>query len=225
MKGNRWWILAVGAALAFATSASAEEVVYFSNGTYMKVVSHEVRGDMVKVQLDGSGSIAFPARMIDKIESGSGVVFGGPTSGIFANQAAPRMAGAALGPPPGQTVVGVRSAEARQEDPDTIAAAKRAAEYRSTAMMPMSGRRAEMQYDDGTIAATRGAGPSGSQRLGNHFVVNPSSQNRGVFKPVRLQMKTGTAPVDAPQPDESAPPDADPAPDPGAQSGEAPPNP
>ncbi len=223
MRSKGWCILVVGAALALATTASADEVIYFTNGTYMKIVSHEVQGDMVKVRLDGSASIAFPSRMIDKIEGSSGIVFGGPASSVYANQIVARAPGTE-GQPSSQAVVGVRSREDREEDPDTIAAVQRAAAYRSTAMMPMSGRRAEGQYIDGSIAATRGAGPSGSTRLGNHYVIGTGSQSKSPFKPMRFAMKPGIPAAENPPEEGSFPPEQNPVMHPNAPTGDAPPN-
>ena len=223
MRGKRWCILAVGAALALATTASAEEVIYFANGTYMKIFSHEIQGDMVKVRLDGSGSIAFPSRMVDKIENASGIVYGGPANPVYANQIVARPPGTEA-PPSSTPVVGVRSAEARAEDPDTIAAARRATTYRATTMKPMSGRQAENEYIDGSIAATRGPGPSGSVRLGNHYVIGSGSRLSSPFKPMRLAVKPGIVPEESSPADGTSPPEANPVLDPGAPSEGAPPN-
>jgi hypothetical protein len=46
----------------------AEEVVYFTNGTSMPIRSHEIRGDMLHVDLGSDAFMAFPLYMVDKIE-------------------------------------------------------------------------------------------------------------------------------------------------------------
>ena len=56
-----------------ASAARADEIIYFTNGTYMKILAHEVKGDMIKVQMDGNGSMGFPTRMVDKIEKDMGI--------------------------------------------------------------------------------------------------------------------------------------------------------
>lgn len=50
-----------------AGTARAEEIVYFSNGSAMPIRSHEVRGDMIHVDLGGDAFMAFPLSMVDKV--------------------------------------------------------------------------------------------------------------------------------------------------------------
>lgn len=52
-----------------APIALADEVVYFTNGTFMRVLTHTVDGEMIRVTLEASASMAFPAHMVEKIES------------------------------------------------------------------------------------------------------------------------------------------------------------
>ena len=219
----KWCVLAIGISLAVVTVASAEEVIYFSNGTYMKIYSHEVQGDMIKVRLDGTASMAFPIRMVDKIENASGIVYGGPTNPVYPNQIVPQQPRADTPyPVSSAAVVGVRSNEAREADPDT--AARRAAASRMQAGGPLSGQAFDNQYPDG-IASTIGPGPSGTMRLGNHYVVgtnfNSVSGRPAPFKPARLGIKPGVSQDPGPG---GAPPEERPPQDSADSSGDAPPN-
>lgn len=54
--------------LLTAIPALAEEVIYFTNGTSMPIRSHEVRGDMLHVDLGSDAFMAFPLYMVEKIE-------------------------------------------------------------------------------------------------------------------------------------------------------------
>jgi hypothetical protein len=54
--------------LLAAAPALAEEIIYFTNGTSMPIRAHEVRGDMIHVDLGSDAFMAFPMYMVDKIE-------------------------------------------------------------------------------------------------------------------------------------------------------------
>lgn len=54
------------ALLALAMPAAAEQIINFTNGTSMPIRSHEIRGDMVHIDLGGDAFMAFP---YDKVES------------------------------------------------------------------------------------------------------------------------------------------------------------
>jgi hypothetical protein len=62
-------ISGVGLALIlFAGAASAEEIVFFANGSTMPIRAHEIHGEMLHVDLGSDGFMAFPLYMVDKIE-------------------------------------------------------------------------------------------------------------------------------------------------------------
>jgi hypothetical protein len=48
--------------------ARADEVIHFKNGTYLAIRAHEVKGDMVYVTLAADAVMAFPMKMVDRIE-------------------------------------------------------------------------------------------------------------------------------------------------------------
>jgi hypothetical protein len=63
-------------ALIFAAGPLlAQEVVYFTNGTTMPVMSHDVEDGMVHVALSPGSSMAFPMDQVDRIVKGGEEVF------------------------------------------------------------------------------------------------------------------------------------------------------
>jgi len=71
---NKGFVIAI-LLMAFAAGfASAEEVIYFTNGTAMPIRSHKVEGDQIKVDLGDNGFMAFPSSVVEKIEKAPGVV-------------------------------------------------------------------------------------------------------------------------------------------------------
>jgi hypothetical protein len=69
MLGARRFLLALIVVVAAATGlAQAEEIIYFTNGTSMPIRDHEVRGDMIHVDLGDDAFMAFPMRMVDRVE-------------------------------------------------------------------------------------------------------------------------------------------------------------
>jgi len=67
-------ILAVLPLLLLAGVVSADEVIYFTNGTSMAIHSHEVKDDMIHVDLGSKAIMAFPMRMVEKVESAGKIV-------------------------------------------------------------------------------------------------------------------------------------------------------
>ena len=82
-------IVALFAALALIAggAAWAEEILYFTNGTSMPIRSHEVRGEMIHVDLGDEAFMAFPMKMIDKIEAAGKEVALSPSFGRGNRQA------------------------------------------------------------------------------------------------------------------------------------------
>jgi hypothetical protein len=101
MWNARWRILLTVAALGAApTALLADEIVHFTNGAELAVHNHTVDKDMVKLDLGGNSSIAFPMSMVDKIVSAGQDVFLNP---VFhpSNQAVDAGAGGAATAPMG----------------------------------------------------------------------------------------------------------------------------
>jgi hypothetical protein len=108
-------------------------------------------------------------------------------------------------------VVGVRSREAKERDPDTIL--RQAMAGRQVPDRLLSGRQAESQFPDGTIAASmRQPGPPGTVRVGNHLSIATNKSGQATpFQPARFGMKRGVSkgakPVEgSQQPPQSQPP-------------------
>jgi len=79
MRQNCLVLLAVALVLT-AGSAWAEEIVHFTNGTTMPIRAHEVRGEMIHVDLGGDSFMAFPASMVEKVEQAGGHVLLDPSA-------------------------------------------------------------------------------------------------------------------------------------------------
>ena len=62
----------LGSLLLLAVPAAAEQIVYFTNGTTMAVMSHKIDGDMIQVDLGEGAKMSFPASTIDRVEDAGG---------------------------------------------------------------------------------------------------------------------------------------------------------
>ena len=67
MRRVRWIPVALALA-ALALPVFGEEILYFKSGSAMPVVSHEVDGEMIHVDLGDNAFMAFPLTMIDRVE-------------------------------------------------------------------------------------------------------------------------------------------------------------
>jgi hypothetical protein len=65
----RRFILPALLLLCLTGPALAEEIIYFTNGTSMPIRSHEVKDEMIHVDLGSEAFMAFPLRMVEKIEA------------------------------------------------------------------------------------------------------------------------------------------------------------
>jgi hypothetical protein len=175
--------------------AEAAEVVHFSNGTYLKVLSHQLKGDMVQVSLDATSTIAFPLRMIDRIEGAVGVVWGRGANQVQANQAVPR-----------PETAGESAQIANQPVIQTGGRGVRrtAADYGHRASLPgyssvvLSGAGAEGAYEDGVILRPKRDPLPGSYARGDKLVLDgPGGRSK---TPARLQMKSVVPQAPPPEP-------------------------
>lgn len=62
-------ILVLVAAGFLSTPTPAEQVIYLTNGSFLPILSHRIEGDMIYVDLADNASMAFPAELVEKIES------------------------------------------------------------------------------------------------------------------------------------------------------------
>jgi hypothetical protein len=75
MKSTVLALAACALATAFlGTAARADEILYFTNGTSMPVISHEVDGETIRVMLNGDSSMTFSMDQVDRIEDAKGAV-------------------------------------------------------------------------------------------------------------------------------------------------------
>lgn len=68
-------------AVALGSPVLAEQIIHFTNGDSMPIRSHEIKGDMIHVDLGGDGFIAFPASKVERIEEAGRDVLGSVPSG------------------------------------------------------------------------------------------------------------------------------------------------
>lgn len=79
-------------ALAAFSRTPAEEIVHFTNGTYMAVQAHEIVGDLIQVNLGGNAKMSFPSSLVEKIDRGGRNVYARNTP---SNVVSPGQGGAA----------------------------------------------------------------------------------------------------------------------------------
>lgn len=175
-------VLAISILLLLTTAARADEIIYFTNGTHMKILGHDVRGDMIKVVMDGNGSMGFPTRMVDRIENGGGIVYGGPEASVQPNQMVPGVR---------SEVVGNRSQQAIEADPDTALRRAQASRMQPTELL--SGQQAQSQFLDGRILDNRAPAPAGTRRVGNHLTLGTGGREVP-FVPQRMQLRADPPP-------------------------------
>lgn len=180
-----WTVLFFVLGALAAPAARADEMVYFTNGTYMRVQSHEIQGETVRLRIDGSAMLAFPARMVERIEGTYGVVFEAGAARSQPNQALP---GPARTTSDTAYPVGANPALISRGRPD---APQQRVDPTGRTGWAMSGRGADASFEDGSIMAARRSGPMGTTQLGNRLVVDPGNVpgQRSNFRPVPFQAR------------------------------------
>jgi hypothetical protein len=92
---NQGLVIAFLLMVVVAGSASAEEVIHFTNGTVMPIRSHKIEGDLIKVDLGDDGFMAFPKSVVEKIEEAPDVVLmPSTTNKMFPSDPSTRVFGA-----------------------------------------------------------------------------------------------------------------------------------
>lgn len=79
-------ILSILATLTVALPAPAEEILYFTNGTFMPIRSHKLDGEMIHVDMGENNFMAFPSQMVEKILDGGKDVLLRPSTAAQSNQ-------------------------------------------------------------------------------------------------------------------------------------------
>jgi hypothetical protein len=140
------------ALLLLGGAASAEEIVYFTNGTTMPIRSHEIKGEMIHVDLGGESFMAFPMRMVEKVEkAGSKVMLDPSYSG------GNRISG---GSRPVRGTVPSRYSDSENKLP-----IERAADDPQVQMDGKSGVAVYRPYGDSRQAGKKALGAAGNQRV------------------------------------------------------------
>ena len=65
-----WVLVTVGCVVS---PAVAEEIVYLTSGAALPVRGHEIKGDMIHLDLGGDSFIAFPKTMVERIDGAEGI--------------------------------------------------------------------------------------------------------------------------------------------------------
>jgi hypothetical protein len=83
--------------LAAGSAAVADDVVHFANGTFMKVQSYVVDGDMIKVTLGPGATMSFPTTLVESIERSGRTVYpqtpAGPSNVVVSGGAGGQVSG------------------------------------------------------------------------------------------------------------------------------------
>jgi hypothetical protein len=181
-----------------ALPAAADEVVYFNNGASMAIRTHEIDGDMIRVNLGAGAVMAFPITMVERVVSGGQDVFTGPGYQP-SNQALPGQPGAADGTrvvTRDNTITGSGNVPARFRsggvttgmrtgDPDSFQAAG-SANASSRSANPFSP--ANRFRRAGTPRRNLTESPIGAYSVGDQYVIGETSPEANPNKPVILNL-------------------------------------
>ena len=106
-------VLVLMALVALALPAAAEQIIHFTNGTSMPIRAHEIRGDMVHIDLGGDAFMAFPYDKVESIvEAGKNVLLPASSANQMGKTAASGRKSATLKAAP--TIERAKIAEARE---------------------------------------------------------------------------------------------------------------
>jgi hypothetical protein len=201
----------VFACLAFALvlcagTATAEEVIYFANGTSMPIRSHKIVGEMIHVDLGGDSAIAFPLSQVDKIEAAGKDVLLQPSSSIGNRIVSGVRPGSGGSHPVGGQVPSRHSksdnilpVQRAADDPKVDVDASGVAVYRPFGDSNQAGKRrvGAAGHQRVTMGSpTISEGRPGSRRLGNRHVigaVSPANTRAGVPVTGLEQVAPGSA--------------------------------
>jgi hypothetical protein len=193
--------------LGLAMPASAEEIIYFTSGSAIPARGHEVKGDMIHLDLGGDALIAFPVALVERIESASGIDLKPSRANIVKS-----------GPADINGAFPARGLEVttRQGGDDAVESDPHIKYDPRTGLVGYVENPA--QGDRSTVftgrSELRGLASSdafkGTSRMGNKFVIKGGPQPVAKARTVGLQMK-GTSTYPPPSPEPPAEPDAPPA--------------
>ena len=174
------WKIAILVSALVAVPAAAEEILHLKSGATMPIATHEVRGQMIHVDMGGNAFMAFPLSMVDWIEKAGANVLLQPS--FHANNVM------APGPPdptrsypargiPNRSNTG-QLLKQRQQTPNPHVAVDSKmgiAVYRPTP----HGSRAKRSlafWGNRALLEQQSGGPLGTTRVGDRFVISREAQ-------------------------------------------------
>lgn len=222
---DRKALLCVLSLVLFALPAMADEVVYFTNGATMAIRSHEVEGDMIRVNLGAGAIMAFPISMVERVQVGSRDVFTGPAYRP-ANQAVAGQDGAtaeSVEVSRDNTIDAEGSLPARYRANRAEATARAGGDDSYTAPASTgSSRRAgpASRFRRPNVPSPGMAAPEGSELVGDRYLLSTRSPDATPNKPEvvsfgpRTVAESGAPPAGgdaqgAPEPPPEPPPESD----------------
>jgi len=185
-----------------AGPALAEEVLYFTNGTAMPIVSHTVAEDMIEVVLGGGAFMAFPTGQIERIEDAKGEValLAGPGNRMVSGSRQTKYL--TQGTVPARHRSGKwggsqsrRTSSGSEVDNDSHGVATirpyAGSSNDAKSRIRVAGRREVFNAPVSTNAAD---GPVGTKRVGNKYVIprNTTGSTARKVQPVGLTARSGS---------------------------------
>jgi len=193
-------------AIAFAVPCAAEEIINFTSGQSLPVISHTIEDGMVLVDLGDNAWVAFPEETIESIEIAGKNVMLRPSYGAFGNQRVPTtqgsypITGEAQARPKTKPIIPERN---HRPTPIEIDERTGMAVYRPMGNHPAANKRRATVTGNMKILSdnptTRGDGQStygGTTPLGTRHVIggidprrNNSPRRPDMPKPVSLELR------------------------------------
>jgi hypothetical protein len=177
------WIPATLILVALAAPVGAEEIVHFTSGTSMPVVSHQIDGDMIHVDLGDNAFMAFPLSMVDRVETaGENVMIRRSNTG-GTNVMAPRPDPTRSFPVTGQRAARAsetnRFSEERESDPAIEVDSHGVAVYRPFANSSHPGKRSVGFTGSKRVREAGGTGAyRGTTQVGTRQVIGGTGPPR-----------------------------------------------
>lgn len=169
------WIPATLVLVTLAAPLGAEEIVHFTSGTSMPVVSHKIDGDMIHVDLGDNAFMAFPMSMVDRVEiAGANVMIRRSNTGgtnVMAPRPDPTGSFPVSGQRPARASETNRFSEERESDPAVEIDSRGVAVYRPFANSSHPGKRSvgfaghKRVREAGGTGAYRGATQVGTRQV------------------------------------------------------------
>ncbi len=187
--------------------ARADEVIYLTNGSAMRAMSHEVQGATIRVVVGPNASISFAAHLVEKIERGGARVYPAPDPGATNRVASTEGAGPLTRhemsyPVDGRANVPARfrsRSSRRSQWMDPLEQAKQAQE--GAGIGPGTSAPGPAGRFVRAMAPRPGEGnsaPIGAQQFGSHYVLDasPGPRSRSASSPiVSIQPLAAVAPT------------------------------